>query len=58
MDDMNEDKLDKLINMIHKMDVRLARLEERQSSQAKFWGFLGGFFPALAGVLSMVFIKR
>ena len=46
-----EKKIDKLTEIVHKLDVKLARLEERQSSQAKFWGFLGGVIPAVGAVL-------
>ena len=49
--DSIEQKIDKLTEVIHKLDIKIARLEERQGSQAKFWGFLGGFIPAIGAVL-------
>jgi len=50
------DKLEDLEKLFHKVDVKLARLEERQSSQAKFWGFLGGMLPASVAT-ALIFIK-
>jgi len=48
------DKLDKILELYHKLDKKVARLEERQGSQAKFWGLLGGFIPASIAAIILV----
>jgi len=42
-----DEKLDKIREMVHKLDVRMARLETALSIKSGIIGFIAGAIPAL-----------